>query len=303
MEQFSGTAAHPRKKSTPSLVPCASVHPQSGAGQLFIQERSQHRPWCLVPVSIPRVERDSCSSKKEVNTVLGALRQRPSPEWSGTAAHPRKKSTPSLVPCASVHPQSGAGQLLIQERSQHRPWCLVPVSIPRVERDSCSSKKEVNTVLGALCQCPSPEWSGTAAHPRKKSTPSLVPCASVHPQSGAGQLLIQERSQHRPWCLVPASIPRVERDSCSSKKEVNTILGALCQCPSPEWSGTAAHPRKKSTPSLVPCASVHPQSGAGQLLIQERSQHRPWCLAPVSIPRVERDSCLSKKEAQIEKNF
>ncbi|KAI0224259.1 Protein DGCR6 [Lamellibrachia satsuma] len=219
VEQFSGTAAHPRKKSTPSLVPCASVRPQSGAGQLLIQERSQRRPWCLAPASIPRVEQDSCSSKKEVNTVLGALRQRPSPEWSRTAAHPRKKSTPSLVPYASVHPQSGAGQLLIQERSQHRPWCLG---------------------------------------------------ASIHPQSGAGQLLIQERSQHCPWCLTPASIPRVEQDSCSSKKEVNailgalapasiprveqdscsskkevnTVLGALRQRPSPEWSRTAAHPRK-----------------------------------------------------------
>ena len=305
--EWRGTAAKPRKKSTPSLVPFVGIH--------------------------PREERDSCSAKEEVNAFLGALCQHPpqsgegqllsqgrsqrlpwcpvsapTPERRGTAAQPRKKSMPSLVPCVSTH--------------------------PREERDSCSAKEDVNAFLGALCQhppqsgegqllsqgrsqrlpwcplsAPTSEWRGTAAQPRKKSTPSLVPCVSTH--------------------------PREERDSCSAKEEVNAFLGALCQhppqrgegqllsqgrrqclpwcpvsAPTSEWRGTAAKPRKKSTPSLVPFVSTHlrverdscsakeevnafldalcqhpPQSGEGQLLSQGRSQCLPWC--PVSAPTPE----------------
>ena len=135
--------------------------------------------------------------KIEVNAFLHALRQRSLPEWRETAALLRKKSTPSLVPCVSAHPQSGEGQLLCQGRSQHLPWCLASAPTPRVERDSCCAKKEVNTFLGALRQHPPPEWRGTAALPRKKSTPSLVPCVSTHPQSGEEQLLCQGRSKYR----------------------------------------------------------------------------------------------------------
>ena len=149
----------------PSLVPCVSIH--------------------------PRVERDSCSAKEEVNAFLGALRQHPpqsgegqllsqgrsqclpwclasasTPEWRGTAAQPRNRSMPSLLPCVSACPQCGEGQLLSQGRSQCLPWCLASASTP--------------------------EWRGTAAQPRKKSMPSLVPCVSIH--------------------------PRVERDSCSAKE-------------------------------------------------------------------------------------
>ncbi|KAI0242808.1 Atrial natriuretic peptide receptor 1 [Lamellibrachia satsuma] len=105
------------------------------------------------------------------STPIQCLASHPPLEWRGTAALPRKKSTPSLVPCVT----------------------------------------------------PAPEWRGTAALPRKKSTPSLVPC------------------------VTPA--PRVERDSCSAKEEVNTFLSAL------------RHTR--------------PQSGEGQLLCQGRSQHLP----------------------------
>ena len=146
---------------------------------------------------------------------------------------PRKKSTPSLVPCVSARPQSGEGQLLCQERSQRLPWCLVSAPAPRVERDSCYAKKEVNAFLGALCQRPPPEWRGTAATAampaRKKSTPSLVPCVSTRPQSGEGQLLRQERSQCLPWCLVSAPAPKVERDSCYVKKEAHVVKrSSLC---------------------------------------------------------------------------
>ena len=303
-----GTAARPRKKSKPSLVPCVSTH--------------------------PRVERDSCSAKEEVNAFLGALCQHPpqrgegqllsqgrsqclpwclvsapTPERRGTAARPRKKSMPSLVPYVSTH--------------------------PRVERDSCSAKEEVNAFLGALCQhppqrgegqllsqgrsqclpwcpvsAPTPERRGTAAQPRKKSMPSLVSCVNTH--------------------------PREERESCSAKEEVNVFLCALCQhppqrgerellsqgrsqhlpwctvsAPTSEWKGTAAKPMKKSMPSLVPCVSTHPrverdscsakeeantflgalcqhppQRGEGELLSQGRSQRLPWC--PVSAPTPER---------------
>ena len=250
--EWRGTAALPRKKSTPSLVPWVSARPQSGEGQLLCQGRSRHLPWCIGSAPAPRVERDSCSAKEEVDTFLGALSQRPPPEWRGTAALPRKKSTPSLVPWVSARPQSGEGQLLCQGRSRHLPWCLGSAPAPRVERDSCSAKEEVDTFLGALGQRPPPEWRGTAALPRKKSTPSLVPWVSARPQSGEGQLLCQGRSRHLPWCLESAPAPRVERESCSAKEEVDTFLGALSQRPPPEWRGTAALPRKKSTPSLVP---------------------------------------------------
>ena len=203
------------------------------------------------------MERDSCSAKEEVNAFLGALRQRQPPVWRGTAAQPRKKSIPSLVPCVSIH--------------------------PRVERDSCSANEEVNAFLGALHQHPpqsgegqllsqgrsqclpwclasasTPEWSGTAAQPRNRSMPFLVPCVSACPHCGEGQLLSQGRSQCLPWCLASAPAPSVERDSCSAKEEVNAFLGALHQ-----------HP---------------PQSGEGQLLSQGRSQCLPWCLASASTP-------------------
>ena len=198
------TAALPRKKSMPSLVPCVSAQPQSGErGRLLCQGRSQCLPWCLVSAPNPRVEReDGCSAKEEVNAFLGALCQRPTPEWrERTAALPRKKSMPSLVPCVSAQPQSGErGRLLCQGRSQCLPWCLVSAPNPRVEREeSCSAKEEVNAFLGALCQRPTPEWrERTAALPRKKSMPSLVPCVSAQPQSGErGRLLCQGRSTHR----------------------------------------------------------------------------------------------------------
>ena len=151
---------------------------------MLSQGRSQRLPWCLASVPAPRVESDRCSAKKEVNTFIGALRQRPPPEWRVTGAQPRKKSTPSLVPCVSARPQSGEGQVFSQERSQHLPWCLASVPAPRMESDRCSAKEEVNTFLGALRQCPPPEWRVTGAQPRKKSTPSLVPCVSARPQSG-----------------------------------------------------------------------------------------------------------------------
>ena len=154
--------------------------------------------------------------------------------------------------------------MLSQGRSQRLPCCLVSAPAPRVESDRCSAKEEVNACLVALCQHPPPEWRGTAAQPRKKSTSSLVPCVSARPQSGEGQVLRQGRSQHLPWCLASVPAPRVERDRCSAKEEVNAFIGALRQCPPPEWRGTGAQPRKKSTPSLVPCVSAHPQSGEGQ---------------------------------------
>ena len=108
--------------------------------------------------------------KTEVNAFLGAWRQHPPQEWRGTAARPRKKSTPSSVPYVSTRPKSGEGQLLCQGRSQHLPRCLASAPAPRVERDSCSAKEEVNTFLGALRQHPPQEWRGTAARPRKKHT-------------------------------------------------------------------------------------------------------------------------------------
>ena len=135
------------------------------------------------------------------------------------------------------------------EKSQRFPWCLALAPIPRVERGSCSAKEEVNTFLGALRQCPSPERRGTDALPRKKSTPSLMPCISARPQRGEGQMLCKE--------------------------EVNTFLDALRQHPPPEWRGAAAQPRKKSTPSLMPCVSARPQRGEGQMLSQGRNQHLP----------------------------
>ena len=184
---------------------------------------------------------------------------------------------PSLVPCITALPQSGEGQLLCQGRSLQRlPWCLASL--------------------------PSPEWRGTVALPRKKSTPSLLPCITALPQSGEGQLLCQGRSQCLPWCLASPPSPRVERDSCSAKDEVNAFLGALHHRPPPEWRGTVALPRKKSTPSLVPCITALPQSGEGQLLCQGRSQRLTWCLASPPAPRVERDSCSAKEETHLEKN-
>ena len=232
----------------PSLVPCVSIH--------------------------PRVERDSCSAKEEVNAFLGALRQHP---WRGTAAQPRNRSMPSLLPCVSACPQCGEGQLLSQGRSQCLPWCLASAPAPSVERDSCSAKEEVNAFLGALRQHPpqsgegqllsqgigqclpwclaasTPEWRGTAAQPRNRSMPSLLPCVSACPQCGEGQLLSQGRSQCLPWCLASAPAPSVERDSCSAKED---------QC--------------------LPLPCVPPQSDS---LPRNRSIH----------PRVERDSCSAKE--------
>ena len=301
--EWRGTDVQPRKKSTPSLVLCVSACPQNGEGQVLSQGRSQHLPWCLASVPALRVESDRCSAKEEVNAFLGALRQCPPPEWRGTGAQPRKKSTPSLVLCVSARPQSGEGQVLSQGRSQRLPWCLASVPALRVERDRCSAKEEVNAFLGALRQCPPPEWRGTGAQPRKKSTPSLVLCVSARPQSGEGQVLSQGRSQRLPWCLASVPALRVERDRCSAKEEVNAFLGALRQCPPPEWRGTGAQPRKKSTPSLVPCVSARPQSGEGQMFSQGRSQRLPWCLVSVPAPRVERDRCSAKEEAHIENKY
>ena len=244
--EWSGTAAQPRNRSMPSLVPCVSACPQCGEGQLLSQGRSQCLPWCLASAPAPSVERDSCSAKEEVNAFLGALRQYP--------------------------PQSGEGQLLSQGIGQCLSWCLASVPAPSVERDSCSAKVEVScSAKGQLLsqgrsQClpwclasvSTPEWRGTAAQPRNRSMPLLVPCVSACPQCGEGQLLSQGRSQCLPWCLASAPAPSVERDSCSAKEEVNAFLGALRQ-----------HP---------------PQSGEGQLLSQGRSQCLPWCLASASTP-------------------
>ena len=191
----------------------------------------------------PRVERDSCSAKEEVDAFLGALCQRQPREWRGTAAQPRKKSTPSLVLCVSASPESGDGQLLSQGRSRRLPWCFVSAPAPRVERDSCSAKEEVDAFSASL-------------------------------ESGEGQLLSQGRSRRLPCCFVSAPAPRVERDSCSAKEEVDAFLGALCQRQPREWRVTAALPRKKSTPSLVLCVSASPESGEGQLLSHGRSSHR-----------------------------
>ena len=145
--------------------------------------------------------------------------------------------------------------------------------------------------------------SGRENISRKKSTPSLVPCVSAHPQNGEEQLPSQERSQHLPWCLASVPTPRMERNSFPAKKEVNTFLGALRQCPPPEWRGTASQPRKKSTPYLVPCVSARPQNGEEQLPSQERRQHLPWCLASVPTPRMERNSFPAKKEVNIENKY
>ena len=250
------------------------LRPQRGEGQLICQGRSQRHPWCLASALAPSVERDSFSAKEEVNAILGVLRQRSPPAWRGTAALPRKKSTPSLVSCVSARPQRGEGQLLCQGRSQRHPWCLASALAPSVERDSCSAKEEVNAILGVLRQRSPPAWRGTAALPRKKSTSSLVSCVSARPQRGEGQLLCQGRSQRHPWCLASALAPSVERDSCSAKEEVNVILGVLRQRSPPAWRGTAALPRKKSTPSLVSGVSARPQRGEGQLLCQGRSTNK-----------------------------
>ena len=268
----SGRETISRKKSTLSFVPCVSARPQSGEGQLLSQGRSQHLPWCLVSA--------------------------PTPEWRETAAQPRKKSTPSLVSCVSARPQSGEGQLLSQGRSQHLPWCLVSAPAPRVERDSCSAKEEVNTFLGALCQ-----------HP---------------PQSGERQLLSQGRSQHLPWCLVSAPAPRVERASCSAKEEVNTFIGALCQhppqrgerqllskgrsqhlpwclvsAPAPRVERASCSAKEEVNTFLGALCQHPPQRGERQLLSQGRSQHLPWCLVSAPAPRVERANCSAKEETHI----
>ena len=156
---------------------------------MLCQGRSQRLPWCLASTPAIRVEMDSRSAKEEVNAFLGALRQHQPSEWRGTVALPRKKSTPSLVPCVNTCHQSGEGHLLCQGRSQRLPWCFASTPAIRVERDTCSAKEEVNAFLGALRQHQPSDWRGTVALPMKKSTPSLVPCVNTRHQSGEGQLL------------------------------------------------------------------------------------------------------------------
>ena len=127
------------------------------------------RLWNELPEEIVAI-RQRDGFKQEANAFLSALHQRPPPGWRGTAALPRKKSTHSLVPCVSTRPKGGEGQLLCQGRSQRILWCLASAPAPRVERDSCSAKEEVNAFLGALRQRPPQGWIGTAALPRKKHT-------------------------------------------------------------------------------------------------------------------------------------
>ena len=304
-----------RENISVKKVSCVGARPQSGEEQLLSQRRSRRLPLCPASAPAPRVERNSCSAKEEVDSSLvSCVGARPQ-----SVAQPRK-STPSFVSCVGARPQSGEEQLLSQRRSRRLPLCPASAPAPRVDRNSCSAKEEVDSFLCVQRQRPPPEWRGTVAQPTKKSTPSFVSCVGARPQSGEEQLLSQGRSRLLPLCPASAPAPRVERNSCSAKEEVDSFLGVLRRRPPPEWRGTVAQPRKKSSfcvlrqrpppgtvaqprkkssPSLVSCVGARPQSGEEQLLSQGRSRLLPWCPASAPAPRVERNSCSAKEEAHI----